>query len=172
MFDRDTEIGPYEEIVNKALQVEKHLDFPNKEQKLVWRGKLSFAPKLRRALLEQSRDQSWGDVKEVNWHVPQNYLPLEDHCKYQFIAHAEGRSYSASLKYRQACRSVIIIHKLQYIQHHHYLLVSSGPLQNFVQVERAEDRRQQRQDLPRTLPHARSRSMLLACALARLRASV
>ena len=136
MFDRDTEIGPYEEVVNKALQVEKYFDFPAKQQKLVWRGKLSFAPKLRRALLEQSRDQPWGDVKEVNWHVPQNYLPLEDQCKYQFIAHAEGRSYSASLKYRQACRSVVIIHKLQYIQHFHYLLVSSGPLQNFVQVER------------------------------------
>ena len=47
-----------------------------------------------------------------------------------------GRSYSASLKYRQACRSVVVIHKLQYIQHHHYLLVKSGPLQNCVEVER------------------------------------
>lgn len=47
-----------------------------------------------------------------------------------------GRSYSASLKYRQACQSVIVIHKLQYIQHHHYLLASSGPHQNYVEVER------------------------------------
>lgn len=47
-----------------------------------------------------------------------------------------GRAYSASLKYRQACRSVIVAHKLQYIQHHHYLLVSSGPEQNYVEVER------------------------------------
>jgi hypothetical protein len=47
-----------------------------------------------------------------------------------------GRSYSASLKYRQACRSVIVAHKLQYIQHHHYLLIPSGPLQNYVEVER------------------------------------
>ena len=30
----------------------------------------------------------------------------------------------------------MVIHKLQYIQHHHYLLVSSGPLQNYVEVER------------------------------------
>lgn len=50
--------------------------------------------------------------------------------------HNLGRSYSASLKYRQACRSVIFIHKLQYIQHHHYLLSSSGPHQNYVEVER------------------------------------
>jgi hypothetical protein len=47
-----------------------------------------------------------------------------------------GRSYSASLKYRQACNSVIVAHKLQYIQHHHYLLVPDGPNQNYIEVER------------------------------------
>jgi hypothetical protein len=47
-----------------------------------------------------------------------------------------GRSYSGSLKYRQACRSVVVVHKLQFIQHHHYLMVSSGPHQNYVEVER------------------------------------
>ena len=47
-----------------------------------------------------------------------------------------GHSYSASLKYHQACRSVIITHKLQYIEHHHYLLMPSGPHQNYVEVER------------------------------------
>lgn len=31
---------------------------------------------------------------------------------------------------------MVVAHKLQYIQHHHYLLVSSGPNQNFVEVER------------------------------------
>lgn len=47
-----------------------------------------------------------------------------------------GRSYSGSLKYRQACRSVVVAHQLQYIQHYHYLLVSSGPHQNYVEVNR------------------------------------
>jgi hypothetical protein len=31
---------------------------------------------------------------------------------------------------------VIIAHKLQFIQHYHYLLSSSGPDQNYVEVER------------------------------------
>lgn len=56
-----------------------------------------------------------------------------------------GRAYSGSLKYRQACRSVIIAHQLQYIQHHHYLLVSSGPHQNYVEVNRDFS------DLPETM---------------------
>jgi hypothetical protein len=47
-----------------------------------------------------------------------------------------GRSYSGSLKYRLACSSVTVIHKLQWIEHYHYLLSSSGPQQNLVEVER------------------------------------
>ncbi|CAK4019079.1 glycosyl transferase family 90-domain-containing [Lecanosticta acicola] len=133
---QNNEIGPYDEVVSQALAVEQDLPFAAKSPQLVWRGKLSFAPKLRRALLDISRDQPWSDVKQINWRNPHTYLSMSDHCTYQFIAHVEGRSYSASLKYRQACNSVLIAHQLQYIQHHHYLLVPSGPHQNYVQVER------------------------------------
>jgi len=59
------------------------------------------------------------------------YLPSSDQ-----LLTLPGRAYSASLKYRQACNSVIVAHKLQYIQHHHYLLVADGPYQNYVEVER------------------------------------
>jgi hypothetical protein len=48
----------------------------------------------------------------------------------------EGRSYSGALKYRQLCRSVVVSHKLQWIQHYHYLLSAEGPNQNYVEVER------------------------------------
>ncbi|KAJ5191895.1 uncharacterized protein N7498_010880 [Penicillium cinerascens] len=127
-------IGPYDQVVDRI----KRLDLPWDEKKpqLVWRGKPSFAPKLRRALMEAARNKPWGDVKQVEWSSGTNVLKMEDHCHYMFIAHVEGRSYSASLKYRQACNSVIVAHKLQYIQHHHYLLVSEGPNQNYVEVER------------------------------------
>ncbi|KAH2715752.1 hypothetical protein KXV24_006562 [Aspergillus fumigatus] len=130
----DSQIRPYDQVVEHVRQQEVPWD--QKRDKLVWRGKLSFAPKLRRTLLEVARGYPWGDVREVEWRNKANFLSMEEHCDYKFIAHVEGRSYSASLKYRQACQSVVVIHKLQYIQHHHYLLVSSGPQQNFVQVER------------------------------------
>lgn len=143
-------LGPYDQVVERI----KRSDTPwsEKKKQLVWRGKPSFAPKLRRALLEATRDKPWGDVKQVDWRDKTNIIKMEDHCQYMFIAHVEGknypyladcvanptigRSYSASLKYRQACNSVIIAHKLQYIQHHHYLLSPSGPNQNYVEVER------------------------------------
>ncbi|KAL5361235.1 glycosyl transferase family 90-domain-containing protein [Aspergillus floccosus] len=130
----ETMIGPFDQVVDHIARDE--LPWDEKINKLVWRGKLSFAPKLRRTLLEAARAQPWGDVKELEWENQANFLSMEDHCKYRFIAHVEGRSYSASLKYRQACQSVMVIHKLQFIQHHHYLLVSSGPYQNYVEVER------------------------------------
>ncbi|KAL2821858.1 glycosyl transferase family 90-domain-containing protein [Aspergillus cavernicola] len=129
-----TAIGPYDQVVERAAQYD--IPWEGKQHQLVWRGKPSFAPKLRRALMDATRDQPWADVQPVDWHEQSNVLRMEDHCKYMFIAHVEGRSYSASLKYRQACRSVIVAHQLQYIQHHHYLLVSSGPQQNYVEVAR------------------------------------
>ncbi|KAJ5626622.1 hypothetical protein N7528_004049 [Penicillium herquei] len=127
-------IGPYDQVVEHIQQLD--IPWDEKKPQLVWRGKPSFAPKLRRALIEAARDKPWGDVKQVEWSTGKNVLKMEDHCRYMFIAHVEGRSYSASLKYRQACNSVIVAHKLQYFQHHHYLLVASGPNQNYVEVER------------------------------------
>ena len=148
-------IGPYDQVVDRITRLD--IPWDEKKPQLVWRGKPSFAPKLRRALMEAARNKPWGDVKQVEWSSGANVLKMEDHCHYMFIAHVEGeirdqqrgfaggsqltlfsagRSYSASLKYRQACNSVIVAHKLQYIQHHHYLLVSEGPNQNYVEVER------------------------------------
>ena len=89
--DAENAIGSYDEIVHNVETLEANLPFEHKKRQLAWRGKLSFAPKLRRALLDQSRVHEWGDVKEVEWQQRTNYLSLEDHCKYQFIAHAEGR---------------------------------------------------------------------------------
>lgn len=66
--------------------------FVDKEPKLVWRGKLSFAPKLRRALLDVARGTSWGDVKALDWRKKDNFLTMEDHCRYMFIGHVEGIS--------------------------------------------------------------------------------
>jgi hypothetical protein len=88
--DTNNQIGPYDEVVEKAKEVENGVAFADKQKQLVWRGKLSFAPKLRRTLLDVCRGHDWCDTKQLNWNVRENYLTLEDHCKYQFIAHVEG----------------------------------------------------------------------------------
>jgi len=46
------DIGPYHtQAMDRVLATESELSFSEKEKKLVWWGKVSFAPKLRRALL-------------------------------------------------------------------------------------------------------------------------
>ncbi|KAF2000766.1 hypothetical protein P154DRAFT_522358 [Amniculicola lignicola CBS 123094] len=133
------QIGTYSEVATETMQRESIEPWDQKQEKLVWRGKITMAPKLRRALLEAARGKSWSDVGQVRWgdvDFKEQFLGPVDQCNYMFIAHAEGRSYSGSLKYRQLCRSVIVSHKLQWIQHYHYLLLSNGTNQNFVEVER------------------------------------
>lgn len=81
-------MGPYDQVVARI----ERLDIPWSEKKpqLVWRGKPSFAPKLRRPLIEAARNKPWGDVKQVDWNTGANVLKMEDHCHYMFIAHVEG----------------------------------------------------------------------------------
>lgn len=73
----------------------------------------------------------WGNPESVK----NDLLTMADYCRYKFLAHAEGCSYSGRLKYLQACNSVIVAHKLDWVQHHHPLMVSEGLEQNFVEVK-------------------------------------
>jgi hypothetical protein len=86
----DNSIGPFDQVVARIQRAD--IPWEAKKQQLVWRGKPSFAPKLRRALIEAARDQPWGDVKQVSWPDRTNVLSMEDHCRYMFIAHVEGKS--------------------------------------------------------------------------------
>jgi hypothetical protein len=152
------QLGTFSEVADGVVEREKHERWEQKQDKLVWRGKITYAPKLRRAFVDAASGKPWGDVGQVKWDDPSfndQFLGAVDQCGYKYIAHLEGtlhvdrsyisgtdsntcsgRSYSGALKYRQLCRSVIVAHKLQWIQHFHYLLRSEGTEQNFVEVER------------------------------------
>lgn len=83
-------IRPYRQAVDHVLATESSLPFLEKTKKLIWQGKLSFAPKLRCVLLDTAQNQEWGNVKELDWSKKANFLSMEDHCKYMFIRHVEG----------------------------------------------------------------------------------
>lgn len=87
-------IGPYDQVVDRIHRLD--IPWEEKRPQLVWRGKPSFAPKLRRALIEAARDKPWGDVKQVDWSTGANVLKMEDHCHYMFIAHVEGKQFALS----------------------------------------------------------------------------
>ncbi len=116
------------------------LDFYKKHRRLLWRGNVITSAEIRGKLMDVSRGKEWADVKALDWgnekDIEANLLPLEDHCRYMFVAHTEGRSFSGRGKYLQNCRSVLVAHKLEWKEAHHGALEPSGPSANYVEVER------------------------------------
>ncbi len=146
----EVKVGSYNRIRHVIKSVEegvvvdgqRHggLDFNKKIRKIFWRGNIKTSPVLRGKLMEVTRSKDWADVGALDWgskkDIAAHLLPMEDHCKYMFLAQTEGRSYSGRGKYLQNCRSVFVAHKLEWKEAHHAALQSSGPDANFVEVER------------------------------------
>lgn len=135
--------GTPSEVIRRMSTVESGSRSQNIEDKIpkaIWRGVVDTLPQVRGDLLSVTHDKNWADVQAIEWWDPKNvqqvFVPIEDHCKYKYLIHTEGKSFSGRLKYLQNCQSVIIAHKLQWIQPANYLLVANGTQQNYVEVER------------------------------------
>ena len=146
----EVNIGPYKEIRQRIAAVDdggitakgkvaSGLRFKDKKKQLFWRGSVVTNEALRGKLMQASQGKSWSSVRQINWGDPndvrENLIPMEDHCRYMFLAHVEGRSFSGRGKYLMNCRSVVISHPLIWREAHHAALVPSGPETNFVQVD-------------------------------------
>lgn len=135
-------IGTYFEVRKRMKDIEElYPTFHDKAPKLFWRGAITpaVAPELRQHLVDQAADQAWADIKVVDWHesdAKSNRVPIEEHCKYQYLVNTEGRAWSGRLKFLQNCHSVTVAHKLAWILPYEYLMVPDGPKQNFIEVKR------------------------------------
>jgi hypothetical protein len=128
--------GSFNSFQRQALQTGD--SYRAKISKLVWRGTTQFNPRVRNALLQQSRGQPWSDVVALDEEAltkSRNRISAEDQCRYKFAAHTEGTSWSGRLKYLLSCNSVIFIHPLKYYTHLYHLLEPTGPQQNYVPVK-------------------------------------
>lgn len=144
----EVKVGSYKEIRQRIADVDegdgtkyhRGLRFQDKKKQLAWRGSVGTNADVRGRLIEASRGKSWASIYEINWgdpaHVKANLLPMEEYCRYMFLAHTEGRSFSGRGKYFLNCRSVLVSHNLEWLEAHHGAFISSGPDANFVEVER------------------------------------
>ncbi|KAF2638290.1 hypothetical protein P280DRAFT_471405 [Massarina eburnea CBS 473.64] len=134
-------VGNYEQI--RAEVKANEIDWENKVPKALWRGALKTNA-VRSSLIKATRGKPWADIEEVKWknrtdlvaESAVSALSMVDHCGHRFLIHTEGRSYSGRGKYLLNCDSITIMHKKEWIEPHHNVLVASGPDQNFVEVER------------------------------------
>lgn len=137
----ETKVGTMKEVQMKAtmLEDEETGAWRNKVQKLLWRG-ATMGLELREKFINVTHDKPWADVKALDWRdkdsMSHDLKSMPEHCQYKYLAHTEGNSYSGRLKYLQSCKSVVIAHQMDWIQHHHPLMRPTGPDQNFVEVDR------------------------------------
>lgn len=141
----ETKVGTMREVQMKATSEETVTKntWRNKLPKLLWRGATMGLP-LRDRLIEITKNQTWADVVALDWHnkesMKNDLKSMPEHCDYKYLMHTEGNSYSGRLKYLQTCRSVIIAHKMDWIQHHYPLMSPSGPDQNYIEIDRQFDK--------------------------------
>ncbi|KAM0720505.1 hypothetical protein Q7P37_004641 [Cladosporium fusiforme] len=126
--------GSFTEMRARGKELDEYI--PDKIPKAVWRGVVWTNPDVRAPLLKATKNKDWADVVEFDWMTRANYIPMEEFCRYAFLVHTEGRSWSGRLKYLLNCDSVTMIHEREWTAHYYSLLVPDGPKQNFVPLKR------------------------------------
>ncbi|KAH9992694.1 glycosyl transferase family 90-domain-containing protein [Xylariaceae sp. FL0662B] len=135
----DDGVGSYVQFREDVAELEREYRpraWHGKAAKLSWRGSLAVNARLRGDLVAAARGRNWSDVEPIDWHDRSNVLPMRDFCRFQYVAHTEGNSWSGRLRYLHNCDSVPVIHELDYLFHYAHLLKDSGSHQNYVQVKR------------------------------------
>lgn len=132
-------IGAYNEIQYHTTEVDRNTPWAKKIPELIWRGAI-LERKVREDLIHESANKTWSAVRELVWAKDDkgethDRLTMWDHCRYKYVAHTEGVSYSSRLQNLQNCRSVIVAHQMSFVQHHSHLMQKSGDGQNYVEVK-------------------------------------
>jgi len=128
----EPKVGTYARVRAKSEKINKEYPWNNKTDKLLFRGALDIDHEGVRGHFENAtKGKAWADIKNINWADPTNVnevrMNMEDHCKWKYLAHTEGLSYSGRLKYLLLCESVIVSHDSAWMQHFHHQLVSWPP---------------------------------------------
>ena len=108
----------------------------DKIPKAVWRGVKWTNEAVRGSLLDVTAGKDWADVQEVDWKNKTNVMRMDDLCRYMFLVHTEGRSWSGRLKFLLNCDSVPIVHDLDWTAEFYHLLIPDGPDQNYIPVDK------------------------------------
>ncbi|THV77933.1 hypothetical protein D6C97_05242 [Aureobasidium pullulans] len=132
-------VASHSQIRRKVRESNAAWPWSKKHSKAVWRGDANLNKDIRQKLIKTAEGTVWGDVRVCDIYSPETkqYCMTQDQfCRYKFPIHTEGYTYSGRLKYLQLCNSAPVVHKLQWLEHHHGLMRPDGPQQNFIQVER------------------------------------
>ncbi|CAK7209733.1 hypothetical protein SBRCBS47491_000541 [Sporothrix bragantina] len=135
-------VGSFARAAAAIDRIEQTLPFHRKKPQAVWRGTTRFAsthhPLLREQLLQQTSGQAWADVQALDWlpavnadgttlnpeamQEASNSLMIEDFCRYKYVVHTEGITYSGRFQFHQLCGSVVLTPPIAWLQHTSHLV--------------------------------------------------
>ncbi|KAI0182513.1 hypothetical protein EV127DRAFT_354734 [Xylaria flabelliformis] len=134
-------IGSLPRAAKEIASIEAELPFTSKIPRAIWRGTTWFnnarAGRLRQNLVRafgtaesspgtNPRAKKWADIEALDWSGGQrnasNALSIEDFCRYKYIIHTEGVTYSGRFQFHNLCASVVITPPVAWIQHLTHLL--------------------------------------------------
>jgi hypothetical protein len=109
--------------------LEASLSFRAKIPKAVWRGTVWFnsitnprlRPDLVKAVKASKRREEWADVEAMDGDK-KNALNIWDFCRYKYVIHTEGVTYSGRFQFLQMCDSVVITPPISWMQHTSHLV--------------------------------------------------
>ena len=134
--------GRWKGKLNSILNAGLRLKFEERTSKAFWRGVFNNGG--RRWFHSLSvKYPNLVDVKENTWSGRANaialtgsvaYTTLEDHCKFKYLLHIEGGSYSSRLKYLLLCGSTVIYDRGNHWDEYWYHLLEHN--QNVILFEK------------------------------------
>ncbi|UJR13110.1 hypothetical protein I4U23_000134 [Adineta vaga] len=126
----EVRVGRWTKIYQSILDISHKIEYDKRIPKLFWRGVDSW--KRDWFINMTSKYSDILDVNVINWnknvdglsYIGSNaYTSLEQHCHYKYLAHLEGNTYSARLKYILLCGSPVVNTPIQYWQEYWYHLL-------------------------------------------------
>lgn len=130
-------IGSMARGAEAIAAIEAATPFARKIPRAVWRGTTWFNsvhnPRLRANLVGATKDKPWADVEALKWdtvstdskngeRTARNALMIEDFCRYKYVLHTEGVTYSGRFQFLQMCGSVLITPPIGWMQHATHLV--------------------------------------------------
>ncbi|KAI2640306.1 glycosyl transferase family 90-domain-containing protein [Xylaria nigripes] len=128
-------IGSFQSAARAITAIESSLSFADKIPRAAWRGTTWFnnprAGRLRQNLVRAFGTDAtpWADVEALHWDTTAggernatNALRIEDFCRYKYIIHTEGVTYSGRFQFHNLCASVVISPPIAWFQHVTHLL--------------------------------------------------
>ncbi|KAI1389645.1 uncharacterized protein F4822DRAFT_207048 [Hypoxylon trugodes] len=116
-------VGSFPRASSAISVLESEISWSNKQPQAIWRGTTWFnhprAGRLRQDLVASTKSQPWADIAPLVVHAngSSNGLPIEDFCRYRYIIHTEGVTYSGRFQYHQLCASVVLSPPIAWMQH-------------------------------------------------------